>query len=587
MIPQSFINSLLERVDPVEVIGKRVQLRQVGNRHTGLCPFHEEKTPSFHVYPNGYHCFGCGAHGTSLGFLMEMDGLSFPEAVEALADIAGVEVPRQQTSSRSTDVTLHDALEAATQRFRDWLLDDDAESRAARAYLKERGLTTTIIDRYGIGLAPAGWERLKVALKQFGEQRLVAAGLLIRNDKGRTYDRFRGRIVFPIRNARGRVVGFGGRVFGANAEAGQPKYLNSPDTDAFHKGRELYGLYEARQADRRLQTTIVVEGYMDVVALAQHGISNAVATLGTAIGQAHFDKLFGHRVGEVVCCFDGDDAGRAAAWKAVDAAFPALSEGRRLKFVFLPEGEDPDTMVRRHGGDRLQACVDAATPVADYFFEHLQAGLDLAGPSGRALLCDLALPHIVRLPDGALRSLLVRDLAHRAQTAPATIERRLVRGDQAPSEPRRAPALAGGTKSAVSPASKRESYLLRCLASCPQVLDSLPKEELARFRQAIAGTGLLDEVVDFIQREPSADTGTLLGRFVGDDAYPHLASLAQQPPPLGGNALAAEFAEAVRLYDEAHERKARATLVKQIQQSESKEDLRQLHQARTSGLKSA
>ena len=584
MIPQSFINGLLEQVDPAVVIGKRVQLRQVGGRHKGLCPFHEEKTPSFHVYPNGYHCFGCGAHGTSLGFLMEMDGLSFPEAVEALADIAGVEVPRQQGPARSTDPKLHDALEAAAGRFRDWLMDD-AEGAAARAYLRERGLKNPVVDRYGIGFAPAGWERLKTALKDFGEDRLVGAGLLIRNDSGRTYDRFRERIVFPIRNARGRVVGFGGRVFGS-AQSDQPKYLNSPDTDAFHKGRELYGLYEARQANRRLERVVVVEGYMDVVALAQHGVSNAVATLGTAIGKAHFDKLFGHRVGEVVCCFDGDDAGRAAAWKAVDMAFPALSEGRRLKFVFLPEGEDPDTTVQKHGAAHFQARVRDALPVADYFFEHLQAGLDLSGADGRALLCDLALPHIARLPGGSLRALLVRDLARLARTTPAAIDNQLVSAERRTGESQPPGAPAAPPRRREAPASKREAYLLRCLVHCPQVLGSLSAEELAQFRQAMTLTTVLDSVVKFIDEEPSADTATLLGRFVGDDAYAGLASLATQPPPLHGDALATEFVEAVRLYNQGRERQARAALLERVQQSESKEDLRRLHRARM-GLESA
>ena len=571
MIPQSFINGLLERVAPVEVVSKRVQLKQVGNRHTGLCPFHDEKTPSFHVYPDGYHCFGCGAHGTSLGFLMEIDGLNFPEAVEALADIAGVEVPREQTNSRRTDPALHDALEAAAQRFCDWL-SDATEGSAARAYLDERGLTPATIERFRIGLAPTGWERLKIDLKAFGENQLVSAGLLIRNDRGRTYDRFRERIVFPIRNARGRVVGFGGRVFGASAASDQPKYLNSPDTDAFHKGRELYGLFEARQANRRLASVVVVEGYMDVVALAQHGITNAVATLGTAIGQAHFDRLFGHHIGEVVCCFDGDDAGRAAAWKAVDVAFPALSAGRRLKFVFLPDGEDPDTTVQRHGAEHFRRRIQDATPVADYFFDHLQAGLDLAGPNGRALLCDLAVPHIARLPDGALRALLVRDLARLAQMEAAVIERRLRGADQVVPERQSRPAP--------TQRSKLDDYLLHCLIQQPQLVDAIAATEGERFRQATAATGLLGEVVDFISGQQDADTATLLGRFIGDDGYDQLASLAQQPTLLVGDALAAEFAEAVRRYNVAYQRQARAALLQNVQQSDSLDDLRRLSRAR-------
>ena len=577
MIPQSFINDLLERVDPVEVVGKRVQLKQVGSRHTGLCPFHEEKTPSFHVYPDGYHCFGCGAHGTALGFLMDLDGLTFPEAVEALADIVGVEVPRQRANTPRMEPALHDALEAAAERFRAWL-GDGAEGGAARAYLKERGLTTTIIEGYGIGLAPSGWERLKNALGSFGENRLVAAGLLIRNeDSGRTYDRFRERIVFPIRNPRGRVVGFGGRVFGAGAATGQPKYLNSPDTDAFHKGRELYGLYEARQANRRLQSVTVVEGYMDVVALAQHGITNAVATLGTAIGKAHFDALFGHRIDEVVCCFDGDDAGRAAAWKAVDAAFPALSAGRQLKFVFLPDGEDPDTFVRRHGAEGFRERTLAAAPVADYFLDSVQSGLELSGPHGRALLCDLAVPHIARLPQGELRSQLVRDLARLGQTETTLLERRL-RTDR-PIDDSRALAPASAPRPAPARQSKREEFLLRCLVKQPQVVNCLPASARAGFRQAAEKSAVLAKVVGFIDDAPDADTGTLLGRFVGDDDYAQLANIARQPLLVEGEALTAGFAEAAGLYAAEHERLARAALVRQVKASESKEDLQRLRHA--------
>ena len=275
LIPQSFINDLIARVDIVDVIGARVQLRKSGSNHKGLCPFHNEKTPSFNVNQDRqfYHCFGCEAHGTAIGFLMEYDGLTFPEAIEALASSVGVEVPREQGREPPRDTSLYEVLEAAGAEFRRWLRSKkDAE--AAVAYLKSRGLTGEIARDFGIGLAPAGWDGIKKALASFGEQKLIAAGLVVRNEKGHTYDRFRERIVFPIRDTRGRVIGFGGRVYGE----GEPKYINSPETDVFRKGRELYGLYEARRAQRRLQNVLVVEGYMDVVALAQHGVVNSVAT---------------------------------------------------------------------------------------------------------------------------------------------------------------------------------------------------------------------------------------------------------------------------------------------------------------------
>ena len=487
MIPQSFINNLIERIDIADVVASRVQLRNAGSNQMGLCPFHDEKTPSFHVYPDGhYHCFGCGAHGTTLGFLMEMDGLTFPQAVEALAAIAGVEVPRDPNAAPRPDNSALEALDAAARRFHDWLVDE-SEGRAARDYLRDRGLGASVVERFGVGLAPDTWHRLKTALASYGEDKLVAAGLLAKNERGHTYDRFRARIVFPIRGTHGRVIGFGGRVFNESSTNGNgPKYLNSPDSETFHKGRELYGLFEARQANRRLDSVVVVEGYMDVVALAEHGVTNAVATLGTAIGSAHFEKLFRHRVEVVVCCFDGDEAGRAAAWKAVDAAFPTLSEGRQLKFVFLPEGEDPDSLVRSRGTAHFEALTRDAVPVADYFLERMRRGLDLTRVDARALLCDTALPSIARLPDGALRTLLLRDVARLARTEPVTLERRLREERVAPA----APATARGRRT------KLGGRLLQLLIKRPQLLrelDSATRQSVARFsrRRALGGSAAL------------------------------------------------------------------------------------------------
>ena len=573
MIPQSFINGLVERVDIAEVIGNRVRLKKAGGNQTGLCPFHDEKTPSFHVYPDGhYHCFGCGAHGTTLGFLMEMDGLTFVEAVETLASLVGVEVPREQSdrAPRPETTGLHEVLAEADKRFRGWLRRH-AEGPAAVAYLKGRGLAGDVARDYGIGLAPSGWESLKTALAHFDEDKLVAAGLLVKNAEGRIYDRFRARIVFPIRDTRGRVIGFGGRIYDGSGAGGEgpredePKYLNSPESPVFRKSEELYGLFEARRAKRHPDSLVVVEGYMDVAGLAAHGYREAVATLGTAVGEAHFKRLFRH-VDRLVCCFDGDAAGRAAAWKAVDAAFPTLSARRELRFVFLPEGEDPDTVARRQGAAHFRALVANAVPVGEYFLEYLQRGLDLARVDQRATLCDLALPHIARLPDGSLRSLLVRSLAERAETDAEVLERRL-RVPAASQPPQRSGPAQGARKLA--------DNVLHRLVKRPSSFAKLPT---AQREQLASAPDMLGEVAQFLAAQPDADTAVLLGRFLGEPAYDQLSELASRPLALehSEDALRAEFADSVRRLLAASDERQRRALIEQARQSESLEDLRLL-----------
>lgn len=537
-IPESFINDLLGRVDIVDVIGPRVQLKKSGRNHKGLCPFHDEKTPSFNVNEDRqtFHCFGCEAHGTAIRFLMDFDNQTFPEAIETLSSMVGMEVPREASRGPKPDTELYDVLGAAAREFQRWLRG--GEGAAAVAYLRERGLSGEIARDFGIGLAPVGWDRLKTALASHDEQKLIDAGLLVRQEGGsRTYDRFRERIVFPIRNTRGRVIGFGGRVYGD----GQPKYINSPETAVFRKGRELYGLYEARRAQRGLQSVVVVEGYMDVVALAQHGVTNAVATLGTAIGQSHFETLYRH-VNLVVCCFDGDDAGRGAAWKAVDAAFPVLSETRQLKFVFLPEGEDPDTIVRDRGQDHFRTLLDEARPVGEYFLDHLQEGLDLDQADGRALLAELAAPHIRRLPQGALQDVLVNDLAARARmdasaiarAAPATIE---------PDDRRRladVPRKTGGRGIGNKP-------LLKYVVQYPQLIDGMDPTVRADLAEA-TDSSLLADVVRHLVEEPGMNTGTLIGCFVGRAGYDDLAAMAEEETLLPMEAIARDMETRARRY---------------------------------------
>lgn len=595
-IPQSFINGLLDRADIVEVVGARVQLRQAGANHIGLCPFHGEKTPSFHVYADGhYHCYGCGAHGSAIGFLMDADGLTFPEAIETLAAQLGLEVPRQEMGGRRPDAGLYDVLGAANERFQAWL-KGDAE---ARAYLKERGVGQATAGKFGLGLAPAGWDALKNALQRFGNDKLVAAGLLVATESGRkawvphrtdrssvvdppvgggsshTYDRFRERIIFPIRDRRGRVVGFGGRTY-REASDDQAKYINSPESDVFRKRQELYGLYEARQADSRLASVVVVEGYMDVVALAEHGITNAVATLGTAIGQVHFEQLFRRQVDDVVCCFDGDDAGRAAAWKAVTAAFPVLSEGRQLRFVFLPEGEDPDSLVRARGAEDFRARVQSATSVGDYFLEHMQAGLDLSSIDHRALLCDSALPSLAQLPAGALRTMLLASLAHLGQTDPAALERRLREAGQTaypagPAQPATAPQR--------RPLSTLGARLLGLIVARPALLQALDAPNAEQLTAAAAEDELLGDVLRFLQSAPETDTAALLGRFLGEAGYDRLAAIAAKPPTLPAEAWAAELATGAARYVAEHERQQRTAMREAVRQSESLADLKRLREA--------
>ena len=413
-IPQSFINDLLQRIDIVDLIDTRVKLTKAGKSYKACCPFHQEKTPSFNVNPERgfYKCFGCGASGTAITFLMDHDRMEFVEAIEALAAIAHVEVPREGGGPvERPDAGLYELLAQAAKLYRNAL----REHPEAIDYLKERGLDGKTAARFGIGFAPQGWDYLKTRIEA-DPDKMIAAGLVARNDAGRTYDRFRERIMFPIRDSRGRVVAFGGRLM---PDAGDgPKYLNSPETSVFHKARELYGLYEARHAVQRgggLDRLIVVEGYMDVVALAQNGITNAVATLGTAVGSEHFERLY-RNTSEVVCCFDGDRAGRQAAWRALEASLPSLRGGRQCKFVFLPDGEDPDSLVRSEGRAHLEEQVLASKPAGDYLVDSLSEGLDLTSMDARARLCELAKPHVSRMPRGVLRRLLVDRLArHRGR----------------------------------------------------------------------------------------------------------------------------------------------------------------------------
>ena len=423
-IPQDFIDQLLARVDIVDVIGARVPLKKTGREFSACCPFHTEKTPSFTVSPvkQFYHCFGCGQHGTAIGFLMAYDRLSFPEAVEELARQIGLEVPHEEGPERRgpDPQPIYDTLEQAARHYQQQLRRHP-EARRAVDYLKRRGLSGETAGAFGLGYAPPGWDNLLTALgsDEAAVKRLDLAGLLAEGSGGKRYDRFRDRVMFPIRDGRGRVIGFGGRVLGD----AKPKYLNSPETPVFHKGRELYGLYEAKRVPGTIERLIVVEGYMDVIALAQHGIRNAVATLGTATTSEHLDRLF-KTAPEVVFCFDGDRAGREAAWKALNATLPQLREGREARFLFLPEGEDPDTLVRKEGAEAFSARVRQAQPLSEFLYARLAAGLDVTTLDGRARLASKAKPMLAQLPPGPFRELMQQRLTELTGVAAASPPRR-------------------------------------------------------------------------------------------------------------------------------------------------------------------
>ncbi|HVL57939.1 MAG TPA: DNA primase [Burkholderiaceae bacterium] len=422
MIPQPFIQELLARIDVVDVVGKHVKLRKAGANFVGLCPFHAEKTPSFSVSPSKqfYHCFGCGAHGSAIGFLMEHGGLSYVEAIGELAQSIGLEVPDSREGAPQRPAPgLHELMNAAARFYKQRLKD----TPRAIDYLKRRGVTGPTAARFAIGYAPEGWRSLEAAVPDYADPALVTAGLVIDGEgdgRRRRYDRFRDRIMFPIRNPRGQIIGFGGRVL----ESGEPKYLNSPETPLFSKGREVYGLFEAREQIRAAGSVLVVEGYMDVVMLAEHGIGNAVATLGTATTPQHVHKLL-RLVDHLVFAFDGDAAGRKAAWRALEASLPEAVDTKRIDFLFLPPQHDPDSYVREHGEQGFRQLLASASPLSEFLVRELGARVDLATPEGRAHLQAQAKPLLLQLPPAALRMQLIHTLARVSGIETAEFQRYL------------------------------------------------------------------------------------------------------------------------------------------------------------------
>ncbi len=559
-IPQSFINDLIARLDIVDVVESRMTLKKTGKNYQGLCPFHDEKTPSFSVSPDKqfFHCFGCQESGTALTFVMKYDSMEFVEAVEFLAQQLGLEVPREQgrtPQKAAVDPDLYEVLNRAQSIFRQSLRD----ATAAIEYLKGRGLTGEVARDFGIGYAPAEWHTLTQHMPGVREALLLSAGLLIKNDQGRVYDRFRDRITFPIRDTRGRVIGFGGRTLAASDG---PKYLNSPETPVFHKGSELYGLYEARKALRRIDRLIVVEGYMDVVALAQHGVANAVATLGTATGEAHFKKLYRY-ADEVVCCFDGDPAGRQAAWKALENALPTLNEHRQLKFVFLPDGEDPDTLIRSAGRNQFDQYLDNAIPGLEFLIQRLSAGLDLDTLDGQANLAGLAAPMIQRVPEGLLRTMLQRKLDQ-------------LTGMSNDTSPRTAPRMPSRrvTADPSRKVLKLSERLLTYLLKAPNMWHNIPVETRHELKAALPALGFFGEMLAYVDTNPEADSEELLIQWSDHERYAYLLERAQTTLEIDENAMALEFGDGMRRVLEHVKAEQRRQALVELRDSPNVEEFR-------------
>jgi DNA primase len=568
-IPQHFIDELIARTDIVELIGARVPLKKSGREYKACCPFHAEKTPSFWVSPDKqfFHCFGCGKHGTALGFLMDHDHLPFPEAVEELATRLGLEVPHEGGVDRSpphADEPLYELLARVARFYTEQL----AREPRAREYLAKRGLTAATLERFAIGYAPNSWNEL---LRRFGSgdaerKRLADAGLIVERERGsaregeRYYDRFRDRVMFPIRDARGRVIAFGGRII----DAGEPKYLNSPETVLFHKGRELYGLYETRRARRTLDRLIVVEGYMDAVSVHQAGIDYAVATLGTATTAEHFRRIF-RVVPAVVFAFDGDRAGRAAAWRALQQALPEAREGREIRFLFLPEGHDPDTLIAAEGRAAFEERLAAAVPLSEYLVRELSEQCELGSADGRARFAEQVRPLFARVPAGVYRELLLERLAEVVRLSPARLEALWMQAPTAaasaaaPSFRARRATTARPARSAGRGSLVRQA-IVRLLHYPTIALEVTADERAGLDASEEPGAALLRELLDNLREQPAQIPAQVIQRWMGHKDGETLQKLLERDEVITGAAAAAGEMRAalLKLADQAAGRRLEA-----------------------------
>ncbi|HAB73950.1 MAG: DNA primase [Pantoea sp.] len=566
-IPRVFINDLLARTDIVDLIDARVKLKKQGKNFHACCPFHNEKTPSFTV--NGekqfYHCFGCGAHGNAIDFLMNYDRLEFVESIEELATQHGLEVPYEAGSGpspmeRHQRQSLYQLMENLNGFYQQSLTQSNA--RAARDYLSNRGLSAEVIEHFAIGFAPPGWDNV---LKRFGgnkddRESLMEAGMLVSNDKGRTYDRFRERVMFPIRDKRGRVIGFGGRVLGNDT----PKYLNSPETPIFHKGRQLYGLYEAQKNHPQPARLLVVEGYMDVVALAQFGIDYAVASLGTSTTAEHIQLLF-RSTDTVICCYDGDRAGREAAWRALETALPYMNDGRQLRFMFLPDGEDPDTLVRKEGKEAFEARMEQAMPLSSFLFDSLLPQVDLSTRDGKARLSTLALPLISQIPGETLRIYMRQELGNKLGILDDNQLEKLM------------PKLAPSGVAPTAPPLKRTTMrvLVALLVQNPHLATLVPTlEGLAQVK--MAGLPLFAELVSRCTENPGLTTGQLLELYRGTNFSQTLETLATWNHMIVDEEVEAVFHDSLAsIYDAALEQRLEELIARDRTQGLSAEERRE------------
>ncbi|WP_428771510.1 DNA primase, partial [Vibrio sp.] len=528
IIPRSFIDDLLARLDIVDIVDARVKLKKQGKNYGACCPFHNEKTPSFSVSQEKqfYHCFGCGAHGNAIDFMMEYERLEFPEAIEELASSLGLDVPREQrqgshSSSNAPRAnneqkrSLYDLMSSISQFYRDQLRL--AAGKPAVDYLKGRGLSGEIVQKFGIGFVPDAWDsvRSNFAHNKQAEEMLTAAGMLVSNDKGNRYDRFRGRIMFPIRDRRGRVIGFGGRVLGD----GTPKYLNSPETPIFHKGKELYGLYEVLQAYREPPQILVTEGYMDVVALAQYGIDYSVASLGTSTTGEHIQQLF-RQTSTVICCYDGDRAGKEAAWRALENALEYLKTGNTLKFLFLPNSEDPDSYIRQHGKEAFEQQVADAKPLSSYLFHNLieTHNINLGTIEGKSTLRTLAGELIDKIPNSGMQVELDEQLNKLTGFMGHELKRRTASASPRPQphrELKRTP--------------MREVIAL--LIQNPSYAEMVPDLSSVQGLE-IPGLSLLVEVLDYCKNNPHINTGQCLEHWRHSKHETLMSRLASWDIPL-------------------------------------------------------
>lgn len=542
-IPQQFIDSLVDRTDIVDLISGYVPLRKSGHEFTACCPFHNEKTPSFTVSPRKqfYHCFGCGAHGTAIGFLMEYGHMDFLEAVHELASRLGVDVPQPEQQNRGKEtapgIDIYKTMERAAGAYES-ILADRPVAQAARDYLAKRELTAETIKTFRLGFAPEAWDTLGRTLGTDAttHKALMEAGLLASNDAGRTYDRFRNRVMFPIRDSKGRVIAFGGRVIGD----GNPKYLNSPETAAFHKGRALYGLYEMCQAERKIERILVVEGYMDVIMLAQHGIRYAVATLGTATTISHIHRLL-RLAPEIVFCFDGDRAGRDAAWKALKTALAVMSDGYQIRFMFLPEGEDPDSLVRREGKEGLERHIRAALPLSRMLLDKLTAAVDLETIDGRARLGQLAKPLVAEIPHGLFREMILLELSKLTGVDIAGLEKSLTPADVIKDQSTATRTLRpGGTKG--RPSLVRQAIAL--LLQCPELAAETGEVELFSGLEQ-KGMPILLKILELLRDRPGLSTAALLENWRGTPYAEHLAELVAAAGMHDREAMSHEYRDVV------------------------------------------